>query len=57
MAQEILVRLIVDDSQLEQTEKDIKKLGGSIEKVEKTSKKAGSSLKIHLMMLVNLLIT
>lgn len=44
MAQEILVRLIVDDSQLEQTEKDIKQLGGSIEKVEKTSKKAGSNL-------------
>ena len=44
MAQEILVRLIVDDSQLEQTEKEIKSLGGSIEKVEKTSKKAGSNL-------------
>jgi len=42
--QEIIVRLVVEDSQLEQTEKDIKKLGGSIEKVEKTSKKAGSNL-------------
>jgi len=44
MAQEILVRLVVDDTQLEQTEQEIKKLGGSIEKVEKTTKKAGSNI-------------
>ena len=44
MAQEIVVKLIVDDGQVEQATKDIQKLGGSIEKVETTSKKAGANI-------------
>ena len=44
MAQEILVRFVVDDTQLEQTQKEIESLGGSIEKVKKTTKKAGSDI-------------
>ena len=44
MAQEIVVKLIVDDGQVEQATKDIEKLGGSIQKVETTSKKAGANI-------------
>ena len=44
MAQEILVRFVVDDTQLEQTQKEIESLGGSIEKVKKSTKKAGSDI-------------
>lgn len=44
MAQEIVLRLIVEDSQVEQAVSEIEKLGGSIEKVNETTVKTGKTL-------------
>jgi len=44
MAQEIVLKLIVEDGQVEQAVAEIEKLGGSIEKVNDTTVKTGKTL-------------
>jgi hypothetical protein len=44
MAQEIIVKLIVEDSEVQQAVLEIEKLGGSIEKVNETTVEAGKTL-------------